>query len=233
MLSHIQNQILTLLLRSNGLSYSECIPAEVDKDLFNYHFKFLQDKGYVEKIDDRYFLTDFGKKYVQQLDAMGQFKSYFRFSVLAYVKTVVDKNECVLMHKRSRHPYFGDIATVSGKVLYGESIETAAGRKLKEETGLECSNFKLVGVNRKIRKDKDEKIIEDTLYHCCFGSDPSGKLISDNEFGENSWMTFRDAQEQVRNNITFHQHDVEILNRLEKNNYEFFYWQDEMNLESF
>lgn len=230
-LSLIQNQILTKLLKSKELRYMDCIPENVDKDLFNYHFKFLQDRGYILKKDDSYSLTNFGKKYVQKLDAKGDYKSYFRFSVLIYV--INDQRE-ILLHKRLRHPYYGDIGVISGKVLYGEKIEEAAKRKVFEETGLLISTPKLIGVHRKTRYDKNGEIIEDTLYHCCLAKEFTGELKEKTEFGENFWSSFKEAESYEGSDVAGSPKGAEVLERIEKNDLrELFFFQEDQILQTY
>jgi len=125
MSSYIQDLILAKLLTSEkGLPYSKARPGDTDNDLFNYHLQFLVGKHYIKKIDDKYSLTKKGKKHVLQMDMLGKTYEYFKASVLTYV--VKQPERKILLHKRLRHPYYGDIMTVSGKVLPGEKIETAA-----------------------------------------------------------------------------------------------------------
>lgn len=234
MLSHIQNQILSNILKKQQLTYTECIPEGVDKDLFNYHFKFLKEKKYVKKNDDgTYSLTDFGKKYVQRMDVLGNMKEFFKVSVLPYVTRDFEGATQILTHRRKRHPYFNDIASVSGKVLHTELITDAASRKLEEETGLLSNDFKLFGVHRKIRFDKNNNLIEDTLYHCTHSHNPGGELKELTEFGENKWINFNDFKNEMKSNVTFHERDIEVIERIENNNFELFYFEDEMTLESY
>lgn len=230
MLAHIQNQILSQLLKSDTLRYSEVQLKHIDKDLFNYHLKFLVEKGYVLKTDRDYKLSDFGKKYVLRIDLIGEEKEYFKFSVLPYVTRVYKDELQILLHKRNRHPYRGDTGTISGKVKYGELVEVAAKRRLEEESGLTCENFKLVGVHRKFRYDKAHKLFEDTLYHCCFGENPSGELIDENDHGKNFWANFYDAIKFQSQNMTASQKTQEVLERVRDKNFDFFYFQEEIVL---
>ena len=229
MLSKIQIEILSKLLKSKKLRYSEAQIRSIDNDLYNYHLQFLVKKGYILKDAKGYKLTDKGKVFVQQIDSKGKVKKYFKVSVLPYVVRSVKNKKEILIHKRLRHPYLGDHETVAGKVNVGERIEDAAKRKLLEETGLVC-DFALIGVIRKIRRNSKNNVVEDTIYHVCYGDDPEGELISKNEFGENWWGSFQEARKLLRKNITYSKTSEKVLNRVEKEETDLFYYQEDIVL---
>ncbi len=231
MLSYVQNLILTKFLKAEKLKYSECIPEGLDKDLFNYHFKFLKEKSYILKDEECYSLTHLGKKYVQRLDALGVYKDYFRVSVLVYLVIADAGQQRILLHRRLRHPYYGDIGVISGKVQYGEKIAAAAQRKFKEETGLNIDPPRLIGVHRKTRHDKDGEIIEDTLYHCCLASSYKGELKTKTEFGENFWASLDDAKNYESQNIAGSKGGIAVLEKIKSNDLsELFYLEEEQTL---
>jgi len=231
-LSDIQIQILTKLLRSQGLSYSQARPFDVENDLYNYHLQFLVKKGYLEKHNKIYTLSNKGKKFILNIDSFGRIKELFRVSVLPYVVRVHKGKKEILAHKRTRQPYLGDIESVAGRVKLAERIEEAAKRKLMEETGLEA-DFNFIGIHRKIRRDNNKKIIEDTFYHVLYGENPNGKLIEKNEFGENSWIDFPSMYKMQKNNITASPITEKILKRIEKKDLSLFYFQEEMEISRF
>jgi 8-oxo-dGTP pyrophosphatase MutT (NUDIX family) len=234
MLSHIQNLILQKFITKTSLKYSEAHPEGVTKDLFNYHLKFLIDKKYLKKIEEEYVLTDYGKKYVQKMDVLGNWKEYFRFSVVSLVEKEENGKRLILMQERNRHPYKGDIyPSVSGKVLLGEKLLDAAERKLKEETGLICKNFSFLGTFRKMRYDHNKHLIEDTLYHYCFGNELDGECVEENEFGRNFWTNYQEAKELQKKNMTYTEKSNDIMERLEQKNFEQFYWEEEVYLDKF
>lgn len=234
MLNFQQEQILTNLLKTKSLKYSEAKPEGMEKDLYNYHLGYLQEKGYIEKVEGEYLLTDIGKKYVQQLDFKGKSKEYFKASVIAISERMVDGKVEILMQKRLRHPYYGDYGYgISGKILPGEKIEVAASRKLKEETNLE-GTFKFLGVIRKIRFDKSNTLIEDTLYHICLSSDVKGELLISSEAGEHEWVSVEVLKDKMKSNITSGETDNKLLDRIFKEkDFSSFYFTEELHLTSF
>lgn len=232
MLSDIQIQILTKFLKSGDLRYSEARPVDTENDLYNYHLQFLVEKKLLTKKAGKYFLSNKGKRFVQRMDVKGTVKEYFKFSVLCYVVRQIKNKREILLQKHLRHPYFGDVLTISGKVHPGEKLEKAAKRKLKEETGLE-TEFEFLGVIRKIRRDKKRKLIEDTLYHICYGENPTGSLIEKNEFGENFWVDFDRAFQLQKKNITASEKSEHILRRIRDKELDLFYFNEELVLKKF
>lgn len=229
MISKIQKQILSKLLKTNGLRYRDAHPQFVENDLYNYHLQFLVNKKYINKRNDRYYLSEKGKQFVQQMDVQGEIKEYFKFSVLLYAVKINKGKKEILLQKRLRHPYYGDIGTISGKVHVGEKVEVAAKRKMLEEAGLEAK-FKLIGLIRKIRRDKRSNIIEDTLYHVCYCETPSGKLIKKNKSGENFWCDFKDAVNYQKKNITASKKSEEIFKRIQRGEVDLFYFYEDIIL---
>lgn len=229
-LSDIQKQILSNLLKSNGLRYSQARPPHTENDLYNYHLKFLVGKNFVKKEDNVYLLTNKGKEYVQQMDSLGNVQPYFKVSVICHVVKIDNQKLKILLQKRKRHPYYGEVyGGIAGKVHIGEAIETAARRKFKEETGLTC-DFTFIGVVRKIRRNKQKEVIEDTLYHYCYGENPTGTLRPSTPFGENFWGTFKDAFEHQSKNLTASKYSDEVLKRIQKKNLQLFYFNEDLTL---
>lgn len=188
MVSEIQGKILAMISRSDGMRYSEAYPGEgIDDDLYNYHLQELVKKGSIEKDDKIYRLTNKGKHEITDFNAKGD--ELGRFHVVDILIVTRNNNAEILVHKRNIHPHRGEISTASGNVLMGEKIVDAAKRRLKEETGLEAE-FKHWGDFRAIRKTTEGKLFEDMIFCLCIAENPTGELISKNDFGENWWEDF-------------------------------------------
>jgi ADP-ribose pyrophosphatase YjhB (NUDIX family) len=212
MLSEIQAKILALISRSDGLRYSEAYPGEeIDDDLYNYHLQELVKKGLLSKNNGKHDLTDEGVRENIYYDSLGLKQDVFRLSVVLVV-TRKNKEE-ILIHKRSRQPYKGEVSTISGKVRNGEKLAEAAKRKLLEEAGL-TADFEHWGNFRSIRKTTDGKIIEDTIYCVCVARDPTGQLIEKNEFGENRWEKFDSIFEHWGKNVATGEIEKKILKEI-------------------
>lgn len=234
MFSFVQDKIITRLISAGELRYSEIKPSDssIADDLFNYHLQFLVKKGVVEKHGQLYRLSDFGKKISQSYDSRGVEKEFFKASVLAYVTRGDDRQREILLQKRIRHPFRGDIEVISGKINPGELIEDAASRKLQEEAGL-IAVFKFLGVKRSIRNDRKGEIIEDSFYHVCHAHNPTGSLLPKTEFGENFWGTFSQANRFQKTNLVRSKALVDILIRIERGNQSLFYFQEKLSFVQF
>jgi 8-oxo-dGTP diphosphatase len=66
---------------------------------------------------------------------------------------VFDKADRLLLIRRARPPFKGRYALPGGFVDVGETVEAAALRELKEETGLEGRIVKLIGVYSDPKRD--------------------------------------------------------------------------------
>jgi hypothetical protein len=193
-LSPIQNHILSKLKNAKSLRYSQLQPSKkVPNDLFNYHLQFLVKKGYVRKIGEGYALDELGIKQVHDPYAATPDKTgiLFKFNVITIISRKVNKKIEILNQLRQSHPSFGKIGVPGGVVRKGESIETAACRKLKEETGLEA-DFKLVGIQRRMIY-KNGELFADMLFPIAYADNYRGELIENSEFGKNMWVSIDQA----------------------------------------
>jgi 8-oxo-dGTP diphosphatase len=66
---------------------------------------------------------------------------------------IVDPLRGVLMVRRKNPPFKGHLALPGGFVEIGETVEEAARRELAEETGIEATKLRLVGVYSKPDRD--------------------------------------------------------------------------------
>jgi ADP-ribose pyrophosphatase YjhB (NUDIX family) len=187
----IQIHILKNLLSADlGLRYRDMKLPEIENDLYNYHLQYLLKEELIKKNDSLYFITDKGKKFVEDIlpiDPLGQTSDLFRINVLC---AVIRKNNGkieILNQLRKRHPYYGDTGIIGGAVKKGEKIIDAANRKLFDETGLNA-DFKFVGTIRIFRFKSENELFTDILFHLCFAENFHGELKESTEFGDNFWL---------------------------------------------
>jgi len=98
-----------------------------------------------------------------------------------------------LLNRRLRHPYFGKVGRLSGKVQFGEALVDAAKRELFEETGLTAQTWNLEEMYRKTRFREDGTPVQDVFFYKFFVTDFSGTMIDTTPYQENFWATKHDV----------------------------------------
>ncbi len=231
LLHSIQLQILTLLMKQKSdQRYSQLSIPGIENDLFNYHLQILVKKGYIKKELSSYSLTELGKQEVSTFTIDGNPNQLFKVSVaLAVFRN--DYSE-ILVQKRTRNPFFGDITTIAGKVLPGEKIVDTARRKLLEEANL-ASLFTFIGVLRKIKRNSSRDILEDTFYHYCIATDPVGVISEKNSHGENFWVPSNKILEFESNNTDKAEYDLIVWERLLQKDFSSFYYEQDSVLAAY
>jgi hypothetical protein len=192
--SPIQNQIISRLKNAKTLRYSEMHPQYIPNDLFNYHLQFLVKKGFLNKSANRYSLSELGIKHVADFNPPtdpDRSINLFKVNVLTIVSRKRNDKIEILNQLRTSNPSFGKVGVMGGVVRKGESLEAAATRKLKIETGLQAS-FKQVGIQRRIMYIKNE-LFSDIIFPIMYADSYSGELISDTEYGHNLWVPIDQA----------------------------------------
>jgi ADP-ribose pyrophosphatase YjhB (NUDIX family) len=186
-----QHQLIIIkkLLFDKELRFSKLNEENISSEHFTYHLKRLIELGLVEKKKNKYLLTNQGKDYAGKLDTctLAEEKNP-KVSVLVHIRRKrPDGKFEYLMNKRLKHPYFGKVGNITGKVRFGETFEEAAERELKEETGLEAKP-KLKYVYHKLRFDKKHNPLQDSLFFVFLAQNPKGKVIQPQE-AELFWIT--------------------------------------------
>lgn len=185
-----QMRVLQALSRTQYATFSSLQKSTgLTSDHVNFHIKSLLAKEYVKHVQKsygKYALTESGKHYVNMLSPDApMLEQQPKISVVLWVR---DKKDRLLRQERLRQPFYGYWTRPTGKVRRGESILQAATRKLKEETGL-TADLRIIGVEHRIDKTKDNELLEDKYLFIVEGTNPSGKLISVNEKANNHWIS--------------------------------------------
>lgn len=211
-----QIKILSKFITSNELRYSEAKPENLDNDSYKYHLKHLIEKGYIKKTFERYALTEQGKLFGHRIDPLGNVQDYFPVAIMCVIK-VKDKNiNKILVQRRLKHPSFGEMTVVCGKIKPGEKIVDCARRKLKEETGL-VANFTKIGLLRAIRINKDSKVLNDQWFNVCYTTKVEGSLIENNKYWLNYYISEKELKKLSEENIAI-KNVRTILNKIKNNN---------------
>lgn len=198
-LHYFQAEIVKLLTKSHGLKFNEIVIKGLESEHMNYHLKKLIEFKFVEKLDDKYVLTDKGKDYCNLLDDNVEIiEKQPKTSIIIRAVRKNSKGEVeFLLTKRLRHPYFGKVGKISGKVRFGEKLEEAAARELFEETGLIAQSYTLESIYHKIRNREDGTCVQDVIFYTFFVTGIGGDFISLTPHQENLWVT----EEFARNNL--------------------------------
>jgi ADP-ribose pyrophosphatase YjhB (NUDIX family) len=96
--------------------------------------------------------------------------------VVAVGVILLDENDQLLLIQRARPPSAGKWSVPGGKVELGESLEAAALRELKEETGLACTLGPIVEVLDRVVRDAAGAVQFHYVILDFLGSGPTGAL---------------------------------------------------------
>jgi ADP-ribose pyrophosphatase YjhB (NUDIX family) len=191
-LHYYQKELLKkLTLSKNHLKFNELLLKGLTSEHMNYHLKQLISLKLAKKENDKYLLTNKGKDYTDSLedDIKTEEKQPKTSIIVRAVRTNKDGGQEQLVCKRLRHPYYGKVGRITGKVRFGEKLEDTVKRELYEETGLETESINLLRIYRKLRFDKDNNTVQDVFFYIFGIKNLKGNLIEKSQFQENFWIT--------------------------------------------
>jgi 8-oxo-dGTP diphosphatase len=90
---------------------------------------------------------------------------------------IICENDSIILIKRKKDPYGGSWALPGGFVEYGETVESAVIREVKEETGLDIELCEIVGVYSDPERDPRGH----TVTICYLAKKTGGKLKADTD----------------------------------------------------
>ncbi len=93
------------------------------------------------------------------------------------VDVLVEKNGTVLLIKRTHDPFKGKYALPGGFVEYGETVENAAVRECREETGIDVELEGILGVYSDPDRDPRGHVVSIVF----FATAKKGKISNSNE----------------------------------------------------
>jgi DNA-binding HxlR family transcriptional regulator len=166
-------------------------PTNHTSDTFKFHIRKLTNLGYVQKKENgEYELTPKGKEFASVLDEQKRVPKKQPKVVVTLIVTRQIKNETqYLLYKRTVNPFYGYWATMSDAVLWGETFEEAAKKRLKKHSGYEA-DFSVNSLAR-IRNytDTDSLPAEDILFLIMEASNLRGKPHNQYAGGVPQWLS--------------------------------------------
>ena len=186
-----QAEILKILLFNPQARFVQLNELRLSTDHFSFHIKSLMKEGLIVKTQNRYGLTVVGKEFAGRFDvdsAKVGLEKQAKISVaVAAVKKENGKTK-YLLQKRLKQPYFGYQGFITGKIKWGETIEQAAAREFKEETGL-TGSFTFKGVKHKMDYAAAGEMLEDKFFFVFRVDNLQGEFQEKIEGGQNFWLT--------------------------------------------
>jgi 8-oxo-dGTP diphosphatase len=120
---------------------------------------------------------------------------------LLTVDAVIIQNKSVVLVMRKNPPFKGSWALPGGFVEYGETVEIAAIRESKEETGLDIGLDGMVGVYSDPQRDPRGHIIS----VCFLGHKIGGDLVADTDASD---VQYLEIDEISKIELAFDHHKI-------------------------
>ena len=132
---HIQKYILNVLMHQKYARFRDMRPTNVDTNLYSYHLKLMQKRGFVEKTDDGYTLAKNGLIYVDRVSTKSlKYRSQPKIIIMLVIQ---NSDGDLLLWRRKRQPFLDLWTLPMGKLhIDDESIEAAAKREMDEKLDL-------------------------------------------------------------------------------------------------
>jgi ADP-ribose pyrophosphatase YjhB (NUDIX family) len=166
-------------------------PTDQTSDTFKFHLRKLVKLGYVTKLENgKYQLTVSGKEYANALDEQKRTpKKQPKLAIMLLVTRQTGNETEYLLYKRKVNPFYGYWTAMTDAVLWGETFETAALKRLKKHAGYEAdfSINSMVRVRNTI--DDEDQPAEDILFTVMEASNLRGEPHSEYAGGVPEWIT--------------------------------------------
>ena len=98
--------------------------------------------------------------------------------------------ERILLVQRATPPSVGRWTVPGGKVELGETLEEAAARELREETGLGCALGPIVEVLDRVLRDAGGRVEYHYVILDLLGREPRGVLAAGSDCADARWVRF-------------------------------------------
>lgn len=172
---HIQRKILQQLFYSQSLGYAELRPKNVESNHFAYHLDQLVKTGLITKHGRKYTLSSEGLTFADRTNH--QSTDVRKQAHIVTTLFITNSSGQVALSRHSFQPYLGLLGFPQGRTHYGEHIQQAAARELREKTGLTDIGLTHRGMAY-VRTDKDGISISNILCHVFSGTATSNTPLS-------------------------------------------------------
>lgn len=189
MLHVIQKEILSKLIGTSELRYSQLKPSHIESNHFMYHLKSLIRAGMIQKrTDGAYGLTQEGKLYADRVN-LRTLKLRRQPKIVTLVAVQNDEGQW-LLYTRNHQPLINQTGFPYGKLHIGETVHEAAVRELSEKTGLVCDLVHR-GDGYVIIHEEGEPVSQ-ICFHLFYGTCPAGEMKTETHYGTVRWSNDQD-----------------------------------------
>ncbi len=115
-------------------------------------------------------------------------RRYPETPIVAVGVLLLDDDGRVLLIQRARPPNVGRWTVPGGGVEVGETLEEAAARELREETGLTCTLGPVVEILDRVMRDADGRVEYHYVILDLLGSAPRGTLAAASDCADARWV---------------------------------------------
>lgn len=173
-------------------------PTNHTSDTFKFHLQKLVRLGYVTRLENgEYQLTPQGKEYANALDEQKRTpKKQPKVAVMLIVTRMVGNEKQYLLYRRKVNPFYGYWTAMSDAVLWGETFEEAALKRLKKHSGY-IADFKVNSLAR-IRNfaHEDNLPSEDIIFAIMEAANLRGEPHNKYAGGVPEWFSLEELLQQ-------------------------------------
>lgn len=199
----IQKHIIRTLVSSSNARFSELKPSRIESNLLMYHLNQLIKRGVVIKQDGAYALSTAGSAFVDRanLDSL-EFRVQPKIISILAIKS--GKGNWLLL-ERLHEPHKNRVGFPSGKLHYGEELESAAVRELEEKAGIKDIHMNLAGniIMRFMDKDAHETLNHTIGYIFTAHLENEPEIIN----ASKHWRSFWGAEAKLIKGNVFKGHE--------------------------